>query len=295
MSEYDFSDIIPVDLNSKEPQLCQILYDENYKSTMGLLLSLMQKKEYSPRALYLTELGIEQLASHYTTWIYRFNILQNLPNPNYYDELDWCEQIGLDNEKNYQIWNYRQLIINEILKQEIIGDVAEGKGKFQPHREFPILEAMLDSDPKNHHVWSYWKWLVERFDLFNDAKELLFVDQMIDADLLNNSAWSHRFFLKFAGKDATSELINGEVGYVKDKIRQCPQNASSWNYLLGIYDKYDMEISELEDFATEFVKLDTGKVKSSFAVELLSQINKQNGNDEKASTYDKLLKDLFSK
>ncbi|KAI5969268.1 RAM2 [Candida margitis] len=293
MADYGFSDVTPVELNSKEPQLCQILYDEEYKSTMGSLLALMQKKEYSPRALYLTELGIEQLASHYTTWIYRFKILQNLPNTNYYDELDWCEQVALDNEKNYQIWNYRQLIINEITK----GEESGVENRFNPHREFPILEAMLDSDPKNHHVWSYRKWLVEKFDLFNDEKEQIFVDQAINADTLNNSAWSHRFFLSFGNKDAVvdPELFNREVDYVKDKIKQCPQNASSWNYLTGIYDKYDMDLVDLEGFATNFVDLDAKQVKSSFALELLGRINKQANNEEKADAYCKLLREVCSK
>lgn len=149
---YDYSDVAPVKINTEEPQLCQILYDDDYKKIMGILLALMQQQEYSERALYITELGIEQLASHYTIWIYRFNILKNLPNTNFNDELDWCEQIALDNEKNYQIWNYRQLIINHILESGL---------KFEPYREYPIMEAMLDSDPKNHHVWSYrnglWK------------------------------------------------------------------------------------------------------------------------------------------
>ena len=59
----------------------------------------MKAEEYSERALHITELGINELASHYTIWIYRFNILKNLPNRNLYDELDWCEEIALDNEK----------------------------------------------------------------------------------------------------------------------------------------------------------------------------------------------------
>lgn len=292
MTDYDFSDVTPINLNSNEPQLCQIMYDEEYKSTMGTLLALMQRKEYSLRALYLTELGIELLASHYTTWIYRFSILQNLPNTNYYDELDWCEQVALDNEKNYQIWNYRQLIINEIVKTE---DDKKGS-KFDPHREFPILEAMLDSDPKNHHVWSYRKWLVEKFDLFNDEKERSFADQAINADLLNNSAWSHRFFLNFVQDTTPSvETINSEIAYVKDKIMQCPQNSSSWNYLEGIYDKFDMNLTDLDEFASDFVNLDSGKVKSSFALELLVRISKQKGDSEKAAAYCKILQGLYNK
>ena len=124
--------------------------------------------------LHITELGINELASHYTIWIYRFNILKNLPNRNLYDELDWCEEIALDNEK----------LSDLELSTIIIGQIMElNNNDFDPYREFPILEAMLSSDPKNHHVWSYRKWLVDTFDLHNDAKELSFVDKVIDTDL----------------------------------------------------------------------------------------------------------------
>lgn len=282
---YDYSDVAPVKINTEEPQLCQILYDDDYKKIMGILLALMQQQEYSERALYITELGIEQLASHYTIWIYRFNILKNLPNTNFNDELDWCEQIALDNEKNYQIWNYRQLIINHILESGL---------KFEPYREFPIMEAMLDSDPKNHHVWSYRKWLVEKFELYKSEKELEFIEKLIDQDLKNNSAWSHRFFLLFSRKHLTEDkTVDDELLFVKERIVKCPQNPSSWNYLLGMYERFDAPLRELEDFCLQLVDLDQGKVESSYALETLAKIYKsQEKYDDSIKVY-KLLKDKY--
>ncbi|EGW30969.1 uncharacterized protein SPAPADRAFT_142820 [Spathaspora passalidarum NRRL Y-27907] len=277
---YDYSDITPVKINTEEPQLCQILYDEEYKQVMGLLLALMQQEEYSERALALTEKGIDLLASHYTTWIYRFNILKHL-NKDMLEELDWCEQVALDNEKNYQIWNYRQLIIGNCIK-------------FDPHREYPIMKAMLDSDPKNHHVWSYRKWLVEKFDLYHDEKELEFIEKAITSDLRNNSAWSHRFFLKFSRKLLTDdETIENEIDYVKSAIAKSPQNPSTWNYLLGIFDKFDRDLPELEGFCLQFVDLKDDSVKSSFALETLAKIYKlQKKYDDSIKVYD-LLKDKY--
>ncbi|RCK63325.1 Protein farnesyltransferase/geranylgeranyltransferase type-1 subunit alpha [Candida viswanathii] len=278
---YDYSDVTPVKINTEEPQLCQILYDDEYKHTMGILLALMQRTEYSARALHMTELGIEQLALHYTTWIYRFNILKNLPGTNLSEELDWCEQIALDNEKNYQIWNYRQLIINEIL---------DSGAEFEAYREYPIMEAMLDSDPKNHHVWSYRKWLVEKFELFKSEKELGFIQRLIDEDLKNNSAWSHRFFLMFSRKHLTEEkTIGDEFVFVKERIVKCPQNPSSWNYLLGVYERFDKPLEELEEFCLQFVDLDTGKVESSYALETLGKIYKSQAKyDDSIKVYEQL-------
>ncbi|CAI5757291.1 unnamed protein product [Candida verbasci] len=276
--DFDYSDIVPVDLNTETPQLCQIIYSDEYKLIMGKLLSLMKQKEYSLRALNLTSLGIEQLASHYTTWIYRYDIINNLPNFDYYSELDWCEQIALDNEKNYQIWNYRQLIIEKI-----------GFDNYDPIREYPIMEAMLDGDNKNHHVWSFRKWLVEKFNMFESEKEVEFVSNMIELDVKNNSAWCHRFFLRFNNE----KNVKSEIEYVKEKIELCPQNASTWNYLIGIFEKFDLEITELKEFCFKFLNLDDDKVSSSFALETLAKIYIIEDDKESAIRMYTLLKEKY--
>ncbi|ABN64639.2 protein farnesyltransferase / geranylgeranyltransferase type I alpha subunit [Scheffersomyces stipitis CBS 6054] len=287
MSDYNFDDVEPVKINEEYPQLCQILYDEEYTKTMGILLALLQKSEYSERAFFLTQKGIELLASHYTIWIYRFDILIHL-NKDLFEELDWCEQIALENEKNYQIWNYRQLVISRIVATT---DKSSSK-KFEPHREFPILEAMLDSDPKNHHVWAYRKWFVEKFALYDDSKENEFVNGVIAADLRNNSAWSHRFFLKFSqDKEINKQVFEAESEFVQAMIADSPQNPSTWNYLTGMYNKYKQSLSELEEFCLKFVQFVDGQVQaveSSYALEVLAKIYEVNKTDTSVALYDAL-------
>lgn len=237
---------------------------------MSTLLGLMHINEMSERAFAITTQAIDLLASHYTTWIYRFNIFKALKK-NAYDELDWLETVSLENEKNYQIWNYRQLVIGDILKS----------GDYDYHREFPILAAMLDEDPKNHHVWTYRKWFVETFNLFDDPKENEFVEYMIERDVRNNSAWNHRFFIKFETIQElkVSDVVDSELEYVKHQIKLSPQNESSWNYLTGVCDKFNIGLETIEDFCRQFVnepKQDTGDeielIKSSFALEILAKI-----------------------
>lgn len=241
----------------------------------------MREKEYSERALALTEQGIELLALHYTTWIYRFDILKKL-HKDLYEELDWCEQIALDNEKNYQIWNYRQLVINEI---------ENTVGGFDPHREYPVISAMLESDAKNHHVWSYKKWLVERFDLYEDPAETAFVDGCILMDLRNNSAWAHRFFLKFDKKSSVAEdTILAEIAYVQQNIDKSPQNPSAWNYLIGVYEHNNRNLAELEQFCIGKADISTDNVSSSYALELLARIYSQQKKSKEADqAYDLLI------
>lgn len=293
MQEFSYDDLEPLNLNEDQPQLCRILYDEDYKQVMGLLLALMAKNEYSERALALNEQAIDFLASHYSIWIYRFDLVKNL-NRDLIEELNWCEAIALDNEKNYQIWNYRQLIIDEILAT---------KPQFDPHRELPLIEAMLDSDCKNHHVWSYRKWLVSKFDLYDDEKELNSINLYLMQDIRNNSAWSHRFMLMFSKTNdyqSAATKINQEIEFCQQMIRKCPQNPSSWNYLRGIYEKYKLDLSNLQSFTEEFVDLENivednsnNCVRSTFALELLGQINQINKNFQKSIDIYNLLAKTF--
>lgn len=296
---HDFLDVIPVKINEEEPQLCQILYSDEYKETMGLLLALLQKKEYSERALELTQEGIELLASHYTIWNYRYNILLRL-NKDLFEELDWCEQLALENEKNYQIWNYRQLIIERILELELEDDTRTKK--FNPYHEYPILAAMLGEDSKNHHVWSYRKWLVERFQLYNDEREILFVDNCLNEDLRNNSAWTHRYFIKFGNQDENKDDINvkidKEISFAMEAIKVSPQNPSSWNYLIGIYRKFKKSLIELELFCLQFADININEqtedvIKSTFALELLAKIFLEKKETLTALEIFKLLEDKY--
>lgn len=276
--EFNYDDIEPLKLNEAQPQLCQILYDEEYKTTMGTLLALMAKNELSERALAMTELGISTLASHYSIWCYRFDIIKALKK-DLYEELDWLESIAIDNEKNYQIWNYRQLIIGQI-------------PDFDATREFPILNTMIMEDSKNHHVWTYRHWLVEKFNLFENEKELKFIDELLENDVYNNSAWSHRFFIKFNYEKVD---VDEELNYVEHKIRLSPQNESSWNYLMGIYEKFQIPLTKLQPFLNEFVNPDIidntnnddlELIKSSFALELLA---KTYNNEKSLIIYDLLI------
>lgn len=242
--------------------VCQIQYLDEYKATMAKLRDFLEREVYNEEALELTSNVLELLASHYTTWNYRYNIVVKTKR-DLFAELDWCELIALDNEKNYQIWNYRLRIIDAIMADL---DLAP---KFHVRREFPILRLMLQQDPKNHHVWSYRKWLVERFELHSTPEETEFVEAMLTSDLRNNSAWAHRYFLKVPRPEFD---VMAEIAYAKTAIETSPQNASAWNYLLGVYDASTRPVSELRKFCEQFGLPGDSAVRSTFALETLARI-----------------------
>lgn len=267
--------------------LCEILYTQEYADTMASLRDFLERKVYTLEALELTSTALTLLASHYTTWHYRFEIVKHL-QLDLFSELDWCEEVALDNEKNYQIWNYRQLVVSAIL-------ALPEAPRFDPHRENPVMAVMLDLDPKNHHVWAYRKWLVQRCGLFSDAEEMRYVEAHLDHDVRNNSAWVHRFFLVFgAGAPVDPAVCARERRYAEEKIRLCPQNPLAWTYLRGAHARSGAPLADLRPVALRYVRLDdTPEVESSYALELLAAISEAEGDAEAARGYFGLLGDTY--
>lgn len=282
MENYDWKDITPLPLDEEGIQVSQILYTEEYRSVMGLLRALQTNEEYSDRALFITQEAIRLNAAHYTVWQYRYHNIINLKK-DINKELDWVEEIAIENTKNYQIWNYRQLLL-------------QAQENPDPKREFPLIEVMLDEDSKNYHVWSHRKWLVKFFNKFDE--ELTFVDQFIEKDVYNNSAWSHRYFAIFGDaeinkKTITNDIFEKELEYTKDKISIAPQNVSSWNYLIALFEVTGNNLSQLEEFAKSYANVlsndaDVEKIKSVPALEALVKIYVKSNPELATKGYDLL-------
>lgn len=259
------------------------MYSEEYLSTMSSLKQYLETKTYTEEALQVTEEALSLLASHYTAWCFRLDIIKHL-GKDLFEELNWCEEVAIANEKNYQIWNYRQRVIELILEDPALA------AQFQVRRELPIFQMMISMDEKNHHVWLYRNWFVKRFKLYDDSGELEFVNKLIDKDARNNSAWTHKFFLLFSRNDASENIVAQELVFCKEKIALCPQNPSLWNYLLGIYASQERLLVELKDFCEQYANINDEEIQSSFALETLAKIAvKQNDVLLACCYYDLLL------
>jgi protein farnesyltransferase/geranylgeranyltransferase type-1 subunit alpha len=117
------------------------------KEALGYLRALMKEKEYSERALELTEEVLAWNAGHYSVWQYRRDILNGMDS-NWSDELFYTQEMATENPKNYQIWHHRQVIVDELKNASM---------------EIGFINAMLENDAKNYHAWSY------RYRAFLDA------------------------------------------------------------------------------------------------------------------------------
>lgn len=255
----------------------------------------MAKKEYSSRCLRLTEHIISLNPAHYTVWLYRFSIIQALNIP-LTDEIEWLNQVSLDNLKNYQIWHHRRLLMDHYYptiksQPDEVDKLAKSEQAF--------LTQILAEDTKNYHVWSYRQYLVPKFGIFGEG-ELRAAAALVDEDVRNNSAWSHRFFIVFsdpahatAGSLSTAHdpgvpaaVVDREVAYAQAKITLAPQNQSPWNYLRGVLAKGGRGMATVEDFVTQFVgdvgDEDKEKVTSSHGLEMMAEIYAEKGDKDRA-------------
>src|SRR5450432_2067616 len=149
-------------------------------SAISYLRALIASNEHSPRALTLTAHIIDINPAHYTVWLYRASILFALSS-SLTDELAWVNSIALANQKNYQIWHHRQLLIDNIYpsisssRKEIL-ELARSETDF--------MKEMFELDSKNYHVWSYRQYLVRKLELFPsqcaDPSELQAVERLLE-------------------------------------------------------------------------------------------------------------------
>jgi protein farnesyltransferase/geranylgeranyltransferase type-1 subunit alpha len=270
----------------------------------------MAAKEHSQRALELTSHIISMNPAHYTVWLYRASTLFSLKFV-LEDELAWVNDVALSNQKNYQIWHHRQLLIDNLYPS-----ISSDRSKILElaRSEIKFLAQMFAEDSKNYHVWSYRQYLVRKLDLFpsqcEDPSELSAIEKLIDEDVRNNSAWSHRFFVIFSdpghttpGTQATqpdakvpAEILDREICVAENAIWLAPQNQSPWNFLRGVLRKGGRDLGTEESFAEQFVKIGEGDgddVKSSHALDFLAEVWVEKGEKEKADKALRLLEDKY--
>lgn len=208
-----------------DEEVAVIEYSRGYRVAMDVFGRLWRKKEYSEESLGVTTLVLWINSSHYQAWIYRRDILNNLEGkyPDIWNmELEWVRGKSLECLKNYQIWHHRQIVV-----EKTDPDMDE---------ELDCLDGVLSRDFKNHHLWMYRIWLVNRCNGEIVESEMKRSNRWILMDPFNNSFWSYRYFL-IEKLGSPRDMIRDEIRRCEDLLGKYPMNQSVVNFMEGMVEK----------------------------------------------------------
>mmetsp|Transcript_25201 Transcript_25201/g.35197 ORF Transcript_25201/g.35197 Transcript_25201/m.35197 type:complete len:321 (-) Transcript_25201:135-1097(-) len=205
---------------------------------MDYFRAILRKKEYSERALALTEEVIQVNPANYTGWLFRRECLMMLKS-DLKKELEFISKVAKHSSKNYQLWHHRRVIVNEI------GECGE---------ELDATAKALLGDPKNYHVWAHRQWVLQKFSLFKG--EIKYVESLLRVDIRNNSAWNQRFFVVKNTSGFNKEIQNREVKFTFEALEKAPNNISPWNYLRGLMAQNGFDVDAVKRLAAAILKKD---------------------------------------
>lgn len=173
---------------------------------------------------------LECCEGHYTVWMYRrLRVLaeEQRAHPegrrpvfeagDLDGELEWLRRFAVDNPKNYQVWQHRQWITDQM-------------GGATAAAELDANIADFMREPKNYHAWQYRQWLLRRFGGPVSA-ELDLVDELLRIDVYNNSAWNHRCFVWEVLGAAVPAWQADEAAWAQRRLSRDPANQSARNYV----------------------------------------------------------------
>lgn len=264
-----WKDITPLDIFDEKCNVFNIKYNKEYKNIMNIFRAVVTNKEYSERVYQLTNKVIELNPSNYMGWYIRRLCIDNVSTIDLKNELEWLDSIMVENQKNYQIWMHRKIIIDKL---------NDGT------HERNILNLIFEEDSKNFHAWTHKIWVIRRFDDIEGEFDI--IEKMLKDDIKNNSVWNFRFFLveytklkKNSNNNDIKDIINSEIEYAIDKIKLCPNNESAYSYLRGFLNKYHFNYADFPNIKISLLELNNN-TEICFCLGMLLDIYEQEKNKD---------------
>ncbi|GAB1222625.1 hypothetical protein ENUP19_0119G0016 [Entamoeba nuttalli] len=197
------------------------------------------------------------------------------------------EQLKLNSElltissQDYQYWNERKEMIEELLKKEenendkILSSELELTMNLLPknsksyviwyHRKWSISKMehpkfeierelcakMIGKDSRNFHCWGYYLWILEQGKI-SQEEDLKFITDSINNNFSNYSAWHHRSVIFSSYNNLQLEkVIESEFTLLLNAFYIEPNDQSAWIYyrwLLGTGMKCYNELNKKEEW-----------------------------------------------
>ena len=214
----------------------------------------------------LTTLVIKNFPANYVAWIVRRQCLNQIKEIDAKEELNWLDKQMVENQKNYQIWHHRKLLI------ELLNDASHEK---------KVLDNVFESEPKNFHAWSHRIWMIRRFN--NVEGEFDFIESMLKSDVKNNSVWNYRFFLiQFVNKNNIDKsIVEQEIKYAIEKIKFCPINECPYCYIRGYITKFGYKYNDFKYVKEEVEKIVEQDKNNSYGMMLLMDYYEEEKDEKK--------------
>mmetsp|Transcript_44275 Transcript_44275/g.101129 ORF Transcript_44275/g.101129 Transcript_44275/m.101129 type:complete len:301 (+) Transcript_44275:33-935(+) len=266
MGDPDWADHEKIVQDDGPLPLCTIAYSEEFIEAHDRFRFVCANKEYSKRALALTERIFELNSASYTAWWFRRRCLEALGS-DLKAELEFVAGWAMDSPKNYQVWAHRRWL-------------AERTSSFEAEAEF--CQSMLDDDAKNFNSWAHRQFCVKHFKQWGAEAE--FAQRMIKRDLRNNSAWAYLWWVR-RNQPETSfgpEERAQERAYAIEQLKMAPHNEAASNYLIAVWraggdGEGDAEVEEAA--AAMLSSMDDNR----FALHLMALLAERQGKREEAT------------
>ncbi|MCJ1309091.1 Rab geranylgeranyltransferase [Agyrium rufum] len=263
-------DIVPKTEAARQKEQKDII---EYQDLDNAIREKVHRGEYTPEVLQLTSKLLKQNPEYYTLWNNRRRILLDLFTQlkqgdvtrdataiaDYIDQdLQFLIPLLLKYPKCYWIWNHRQWLLQEAIKQ-----LEPATARKFWEQEFGLVSKMLVRDNRNFHGWSYRRKVVEALESPELSptniktslaqEEFDYTTRMIKAKLSNFSAWHNRGKLairllternandrerrEFLDKGITPCMyaqpdaeLSAELSWIQDALFTDPYNQSLWFY-----------------------------------------------------------------
>jgi len=236
----EWNNITPLPQFSDKVKVLKIRYSKQETKLMDIFRAVLQTKEISLRVYILTSIVIDFFPTNYMAWVKRRECIDKVKEIDPQSELNWLDELMVPNQKNYQIWHHRKLLI------EKLNDSSHEKR---------VLDDVFQSEPKNFHAWTHRIWMIRRFN--NIEGEFDFIDKMLEQDIKNNSVWNYRFFLvQFVnGNKLDKEIIEKEIKYAIEKIKKNNINECPYCYIRGYINKFKYKFNDFPFIKEELEKI----------------------------------------
>ena len=258
-------EITPITQFSDKVKVLQIKYREKEIKLMNIFRAVLLSKEISLRVYELTTSVIFYFPANYVAWVLRRECLDKVKEIDPYQELNWLDELMVENQKNYQIWHHRKLLI------EKLNDVSHEK---------TVLDNVFNLEPKNFHAWSHRIWMIRRFN--NVEGEFEFIDKMLKNDIKNNSVWNYRFFLvQFVNNNKLDkDIIEKEIKYAIDSIKILSNNECPYCYIRGYITKFGYKYNDFNFVKEELEKIVKENQNISYGLMLLLDYYEEEKNEK---------------